>query len=306
MDSVQKIGEVAIHFHISGRTLRYYEEIEILKSIRDGDSQYRYYDQAAINRIGQILFLRKMQIPIRDIRAIFTSESIPVAIELFRRKLKNLEEEAEMTFELKEMIKDFLSFLDQKANHNHNQLQFNALFDFKNQRVQEVNIKKEIPEMPDQNMREYDDIRIIELKPLKVAYYRAQSATPENEAWNVMNQWVENLGLEELATTRFFGFNNPNPTPGQPEYGYEVWVTIPDNVKVPEPVKTKDFKGGLYGVTCCQLYNIGEKWKRLVEWVKESEYDFGDSQCLEETISPDKNVNENTQFDLYCSIKRKC
>jgi predicted transcriptional regulator YdeE len=66
----------------------------------------------------------------------------------------------------------------------------------------------------------------------------------------------------------------------------------------------KNFKGGLYSVTCCRLDDITEKWQRLAEWVKESEYDFGDHQCLEETISPDKMPNENTQFDLYFPIKK--
>jgi DNA-binding transcriptional MerR regulator len=302
VNDIQKIGEVAVRFSISGRTLRYYEDIGILQSIRNEESQYRYYDQEAINRLEQILFLRKMQIPIKDIQAIFTSKSIQVAIDVFKLKLKNLEEETEMFIGLKEMIKTFLSFLYEKASNN-NELQFNKVFNLRNQLIQEVSIKKEVHEMSNKIVKELNDIRIIELKPMKVAYYRAESASPEMDAWKVMKKWVDDNRLEELATTRFFGFNNPNPSQNNPEYGYEVWVTVPDNIKESEQIKTKNFKGGLYCVTCCQLHDITEKWKRLVEWVKESEYDFGDYQCLEETISPDKNPNENTQFDLYCPIK---
>ncbi len=303
MNDIQKIGEVALKFNISGRTLRYYEDIGILRSIRNGESQYRYYDQEAINRLEQILFLRKMQIPIKDIRAIFTSKSIQVAVEILTLKLKNLEEEAKTTIELMEMIKAFLSFLTKKANSNNNELQFNTVFDLKNQLIQ-ADLKMEVNEMANKIVKELNDIRIIELKPMKVAYYRAESISPEMDAWNVMKKWVDDNRLEELATTRFFGFNNPNPSPGKPEYGYEVWVTVPDHVQESEQIKTKDYQGGLYCVTCCQLHDITDKWKRLVEWVKESEYDFGAYQWLEETISPDKNPNQNTQFDLYCPIKR--
>ena len=304
MEDNQKIGEVAMKFNISGRTLRYYEEIGILRSTRNDESQYRYYDQEAINRLEQILFLRKMQIPVKDIRAIFTSESIQVVIDALRLKLKNLEEETVMTMELTEMVQAFLSFVYKKAGSNNNELQFNTVFDLKNQFVQEVNVKKEVHEMSNHNAKGLDDIRIIELKSMKVAYYRAESPSPEIDAWNVMKKWVDDNRLEELATTRFFGFNNPNPSPEKAEYGYEVWVTVPDSLQESEKIKTKDYKGGLYCVTCCQLHNITDKWKRLGEWVKESEYDFGDHQWLEETISPDKNPNENTQFDLYYPIKK--
>ncbi len=304
MNDIHKIGEVANKFNISGRTLRYYEDIGILKSIRNEESQYRYYDQEAINQLEQILYLRKMQIPIKDIQAIFTSNSIQVAIDVFTIKLKNLEEEAAMTMGLKEMIKAILSFLYEKASRCNHELQFNTVFDLKNQLGQEVYIKKEVSKMSNNIVKEFDDIRIIELKPMKVAYYRAEGASPEMDAWNVMKKLVDDNRLEQLATTRFFGFNNPNPSTEKLEYGYEAWVTISDNVQESDEVKVKDFKGGLYCVTCCQLHDITERWKRLVEWVKESEYGFGDCQCLEETISPDKNPNETTQFDLYCPIKR--
>lgn len=305
MNQIQKIGEVADRFNVSGRTLRYYEEIGILQSIRSGESQYRYYDQAAVNRIEQILLLRKMQIPVKDIRAIFTSKSIKVAIEVFSLKLKHLEEEAETTLELKAMIQAFLAFLYHRVEDTHNQLDLNSVFDFKVDLPQEMCIKKEIDKMTGKVVKEIEDMRIIELKPMKVAYYRAESASPEMDAWNVMKKWVDVHRLEEIATTRFFGFNNPNPSPGNPVYGYEVWVTVSDHIKESEQIKIKNFNGGLYGVTCCQLHNITDKWKRLAEWVKESDYDLGDFQWLEETISPDKTPNENTQFDLYCPIKLK-
>lgn len=45
MNDIHKIGEVAIKYNISSRTLRYYEDIGILWSIRDEESLYRYYDQ---------------------------------------------------------------------------------------------------------------------------------------------------------------------------------------------------------------------------------------------------------------------
>ncbi len=303
MKEIHKIGEVAAKFNISGRALRYYEEIGILRSIRSNESQYRYYDQEAMIRIEQILFLRKMQIPIKDIQGIFTSENVEIAINVLRLKLKNLEEETEMTLELTERVKAFLFFLQKQTNHNHNELKFNKIFNLKNHFFQGIHFEKEASEMMNEKFKELDDIRIIRLRPMKVAYYRAESASPETDAWNVMKQWVIDNGLEELATTRFFGFNNPGPTADRPEYGYEVWVNVPDSLPESGEIKIKKFEGGLYGVTCCRLHNISDQWKRLGQWVRKSEYGFGDHQWLEETISPDKTPNENTQFDLYYPVK---
>ncbi|WP_083762892.1 MerR family DNA-binding transcriptional regulator [Halothermothrix orenii] len=43
-----RIGKLAEMFNISGRTLRYYEEVNLLQSRRIGQSRYRYYDQKTI------------------------------------------------------------------------------------------------------------------------------------------------------------------------------------------------------------------------------------------------------------------
>ncbi|MCC5908862.1 MAG: hypothetical protein JJT76_00250 [Clostridiaceae bacterium] len=43
--------------------------------------------------------------------------------------------------------------------------------------------------------------------------------------------------------------------------------------------------------------------KSLIEWVEEKGYDFGENQCLEKTIFPDKNPSGNTKSDLYCLVK---
>lgn len=52
------------------------------------------------------------------------------------------------------------------------------------------------------------DIRILKLRPMRIAYYCANSDHPEDDAWNIMRQWVKENSLDELFTTRYFGFNN--------------------------------------------------------------------------------------------------
>lgn len=68
--TVQKLGKMA---GISTRTLRYYDEIGILKPQRINSSGYRIYGQNEIDRLQQILFYRELGIKLETIKDIVTS-----------------------------------------------------------------------------------------------------------------------------------------------------------------------------------------------------------------------------------------
>ena len=173
-----------------------------------------------------------------------------------------------------------------------------------------MNILDRFLDMEDWKLAEqYPDIRIHkELKPIKVAYYRHISKTPENDAGKVLMEWVNRVGLgKEDSRTRIFGFNNPNPPqgyiPGETEYGYELWATIPDDFEVcDENVKSKVFEGGAYAVTSISgVSGIVEAWEKLSKWLCHTNFMLGSHQWLEEHIYTDKN---NFTIDLYIPIAR--
>ncbi|WP_263705420.1 MerR family transcriptional regulator [Shouchella tritolerans] len=59
--------------HITGittRTLHYYDEIELLKPTLVADNGYRYYDQESLAKLQTILFLKEMDMPLKEIAAI--------------------------------------------------------------------------------------------------------------------------------------------------------------------------------------------------------------------------------------------
>ncbi|ODG92362.1 MULTISPECIES: MerR family transcriptional regulator [Bacillaceae] len=68
--TVQKLGLLA---GISTRTLRYYDEIGILKPARINSSGYRIYGQAEVDRLQQILFYRELGMNLENIKEIITS-----------------------------------------------------------------------------------------------------------------------------------------------------------------------------------------------------------------------------------------
>ncbi len=70
--TVQKLGHLA---GVSTRTLRYYDEIGILKPARINSSGYRIYGQAEVNRLQQILFYRELGMGLENIKKLVTSPS---------------------------------------------------------------------------------------------------------------------------------------------------------------------------------------------------------------------------------------
>jgi len=155
------------------------------------------------------------------------------------------------------------------------------------------------------------DVRIVKLEPMRVAAVLGFGEQPEMLAWNKLLAWANPLGLiDDLETVRFFGFNNPDPSPGSPNYGYEQWIVVGPDVKASSDIKIKDFDGGLYAVTRCTLNNIGETWQQLVLWLEDSKYHKAQHQWLEGTVKPEMIItpdgmmveNFEAELDLYLPI----
>ncbi len=151
------------------------------------------------------------------------------------------------------------------------------------------------------------EVRIVRLEPMVVAAALGFGEQPELEAWNLIWSWVKALGLsEKIKEHRFFGFNNPSPSPGSPNYGYEQWMTVAPNVSASGEVKIKAFAGGLYAVAHMQGIPNPDIWQQLVRWREESKYKPAHHQWLEECLTPTPpeatRPYEQWEFDLYLPI----
>lgn len=67
------INQLAKISGVSTRTLRFYDEIELLKPAFYGDNQYRYYQEEQLFTLQQILFFRELEFSLNDIKAILSS-----------------------------------------------------------------------------------------------------------------------------------------------------------------------------------------------------------------------------------------
>ncbi len=135
------------------------------------------------------------------------------------------------------------------------------------------------------------DVRIVKLEPMRLISAWGFGPSPEEEAWNKLRAWADPKGLmDDLEKHRIFGFNNPDPSPGSPNYGYEVWIEVGPEVKPESDLRVVGFCGGLYAVTLCEVPEghfdvIGQLWKKLVAWREDSKYHYSPHQWLERTVS---------------------
>lgn len=108
MNKLIKIRDISTKYDISARTLRYYEDMGLLNSIRSDDYAYRMYDDAAVKRLEQILILRKLNISIKDIQRIFNTSGSEVVLEVLEKKVDNIDNEVSLLHELKEIVLEFI------------------------------------------------------------------------------------------------------------------------------------------------------------------------------------------------------
>lgn len=86
--TVQKLSKLA---GVSTRTLRYYDEIGILKPARINSSRYRIYGENEVNRLQQIMFYRELGISLDNIKNIITSPTFDETNALIEHREKLLE-----------------------------------------------------------------------------------------------------------------------------------------------------------------------------------------------------------------------
>ncbi|MEF3301965.1 MerR family transcriptional regulator [Paenibacillus sp. GYB003] len=91
--TVQKLGRMA---GVSTRTLRYYDEIGILKPARINSSGYRIYGQPEVDRLQQILFYRELGVSLDSIRQLVTAPSFDGARALREHREKLLDKRKQL------------------------------------------------------------------------------------------------------------------------------------------------------------------------------------------------------------------
>ena len=145
------------------------------------------------------------------------------------------------------------------------------------------------------------DVRIVNLPPMRVACVNGFGEEPEGLAFDKMKTWAQAHNLLK-GPQRLFGFNNPDPSPGSPNYGYDVWLSVDESVQADGEARIIEFPGGLYAVTRIEVNHPVEEipatWQKLIQWMENSKYRHGRHQWLEEHIGPLSAMSGEESFTL--------
>lgn len=323
------VTEISQGFGVSTRMLRHYEKLGLLKSHRREGYAYRMYDEEAVRRLRQIILLRKLRLPLRQIQQILDDPSAQTAIRVFEGKVAELNGELESLGTIRDILEELLTML--KCLHwlpagrvllgDAQVLKLIETLEPPDTKIEEERAKKmEDLNRAEENATKLKDVRIVHLPAATVATAHFIGPNPEDHAGTMIADFARKNRLWETGSSvRLYGFNSPNPPPEGGEYGYEFWVTIPEDMEVPEPLVKKQFPGGTYAAHCIQMGNFHE-WDWLFRWGYESdEYEIAGSGspedmygCLEEHLNYYDHIQQTaegepevTQLDLLIPVKKK-
>ncbi len=108
---LMKIGDITSRLGISHRSLHYWESAGILHSTRGEENDYRYYDEENMQKIKQIILLRKLRLSIPSIQEIFVSDELSKVIAVFTDHLNETKKETEQLNALGIVLRQLLNML---------------------------------------------------------------------------------------------------------------------------------------------------------------------------------------------------
>lgn len=328
MNQMQTASIVSKNLGISSRMLRYYEQIGLIESQRMEDYAYRVYDENTISRLRQIIILRKLRVPVKQIREIFGNNDAVSVIEIFERNISELDEQITGLSTVKSILSRLVRELQEKANMR---LQLDYLgnssvfaivdsMSFPKNTIQE---EKSMDDLNKANERlgklKDSDVRIVYLPPMTVAAAYASGEYEYGvgpEATSMIEKFVYETDLLKIKTdARGMGFDcsseNLKVQVGVTPKAYEAWVSIPDDMEVKAPLIKKTFDGGLYAAHVLRDWSF-QDWNLLTEWVNSSEkYEEAEGRpCFEEVLNYYNLMQagakmEDTQLDLLLPIKER-
>jgi len=316
MNGLVKIKEVTGRYSVSARTLRYYEDMGLIASARSSDYAYRLYDEAALKRLEQILILRKLNISIKDIQRVFSTDSSTVVLEVLGQKVEDIDGEVALLHELREIVITFIhqienadfskdadvKLLYEKAkeieirlgaeDYTGSQFDVNHLLDV----TEKINEKK----MP--------EVRIVRLPRCKMA----TSGIPDpsfTKVWDFSGWWStydkKRRGVNYAALDFLFA-----------EDGGLVWWMMVEQDATSEDCggyEIIDFEGGLFAVHTSideDMESQSLVYERIKQWIQKTSFDLDESHptrsYMGHMINPTDEIKQALgyhQYEIFVPVK---
>ena len=299
-----RINEVVDNFGISSRTLRYYEEVGLLWSSHPENKLQRYYDTAALERLKQIIVLRKLQIPVKDIVKIYKNENLATLIQAFVDKLESLDTEITALSKLRRLVDEFLNKM--LLNGIKKISAITLLYEETEKRLA---VAEDNPAITFRQLSEVsreasklNEVRLIRLPPMRMLTSRYKTG--------------EAASLDEDKMQNLFACYGFIPIPGLRDCfmrkegdEYIMLIKIPDDYQNETVFIDETMPGGLYAVASTFFEHFDDTFVLLREWVSNSDVyrlDKDRPEIIEEILPWDivKKLNK-WQQDIFIPIQLK-
>jgi len=212
---LKTIRQVSLDYGISRQMLCYYEEIGLIKSSRKDDYAYRVYDEDAVKRLQQIIILRKLQIPVKQIKDVLNNQNAAAVIEIFRQNISELDEQITALSVVKSILSRLVEELQEKADiylkpdilNDKTMFAVVSSLSFSENKINNVKGNVQMETMEDLNKAHETlnklrdkDVRIIYLPPMTVAVAHGltEDEGTEKDPFSIAEKFVRETGLLKI------------------------------------------------------------------------------------------------------------
>ena len=302
-----KITDLVTKFDISSRSLRYYEQVGLIQSVRIPFDKFRYYDTAAIERLKQIMVLRKMLIPIKDIIRIYESETMDTVVQTFVSRIQSIDDEVNALGELRKIVNEFLQVMLQKGVTKISALPI--LYE---------GMEKQLEQLEQRKPTDYEELSAISGKLTAPV----QPVIMQLPAMRVLSSCLKE-NPQTSDTEGFWRWVQANNVPmGMPgthrQFEYQdtardvTIIQIPEDFANTSPYADCTFAGGLFAAAHMYLdEDLGQRFRALIAAFDDNKYyeiDYNHDGTLrhqalvENLISPD---GQRVLISIMVPVKKR-
>lgn len=268
MGELLSIRNVSQEYGLSVRTLRYYEDIGLLTSIRKSETTARFYEDSQIKKLQQILILRKLNISIKDIKLIFESNEVNTLLSILDVKVNDIDKDIAELNHLKNYINVFLRKLRELTSAS--QINTQKLLDEIN--TFEIEIKSEEECMPEvakgisfPQIIEKVDVRLIYLPACKMVSSGYGNFGEEN--FDYFDKWFSKFPIELYSMPKDFLWYDPQKN------ALKWWYILSPEMNTCG-LLIDSFEGGIYAsaVSRDQDDEDGNRvYQGIIKWISDSQ-----------------------------------
>jgi len=239
--------------------LYYYEEFGLIKSSRKENSPYRLYDETAVRRLQQIIVLRKLQIPMKQIKDILNNPNAVEIVEIFKQNISELDEQITALSTIKSILTRLVAELQEKADihlkldllNDKSMLAVVSSLQFSENKIKENVSMNELNQAAETLKKAKEkSVKIVYRPPATMVEITGDFGDiPRGDGKHrkivedMAKKFIENMDLfKKKPDMQVFVF-------GKAEDQDYVWITIPDDMELSETYKKFRYPGGLYAAS---------------------------------------------------------